>query len=380
MKSWIAITIFLLLSHCIYGQFVPDSIPGLKAKLNSSPADTSRALLLSYLSESYNTVDPDSAHFFATEALNSSIRLGYKRGLAAAYLSLGTAHLRQGYVAVAIGFLEKGIHLADSLRDYNALCRGMSHMGLCMVYLEDYYRAIEYFKRSLDYQSKSTRNDDYTIIIMMNLADANLDSYNLKEAEFYVKKAFALGVDKNPDFGWLLNMFGSLYLEREDYSAADSVLGVAWNKIKSEPDIFNKADNRYYFAKLKLAKGEVQKAYEYSQEALGYYRATGFRFDLERIYKLLSSIESKRGRIQQSLDYLLLSNTLRDSTQNSRARNSALLFELHEKERYALLTQKEKELQQAKSRNQQLTWIGSLLIFGLLTFGLSFLIWQKNRS
>lgn len=380
MKCWIAIFIVFFFSCKSYGQLIPDSIPGLKTKFASSPADTSRVLLLSYLSESYNTVNLDSSYFFATEAHALSLKLGYKRGLASAHLCLGSINFRRGNVSQSIDNLEKAIHLADSLKDYNILSRGLSHMGLCMVYLEDYHRAIEYFKRSLEYQKKTTGKNDYTIMIMMNLADANLDNNNLKEADYYLKSALALGEEKNPDYGWLLNMFGSWHLDQKSYSAADSVLNLAWKKTRNQLDIFNKADNRYYFAKLKFAKGELQSAYEYAQEALGYYRLTGFKFDLERIYKLLSSIESKRGKTQQSLDYLLLSNALRDSTQNSRARNRALLFEQHEKERLDLLSQKEKELQHAESRNQQLIAIGSLLTFCIVTVGLSFLIWQKQRS
>jgi len=95
-----------------------------------------------------------------------------------------------------------------------------------------------------------------------------------------------------------------LRIEQKKYTSADSLLTVGWKLIDSLPDKIDKADNRYYFARLKLAQGEIQKAFDYAVEARSYYQLMRSKVDLERIYKLLSTIESKRGRTQQSLDYL----------------------------------------------------------------------------
>ncbi|MEO7988595.1 MAG: tetratricopeptide repeat-containing sensor histidine kinase [Chryseolinea sp.] len=367
----------LLISHA---QTNPERLNRLKIQLGTSPSDSSRVLILADLSNYYNTVNVDSSKYFAVQALGLSTQLGYKRGISLSYLALGTLNLRTGNVPLTINYLEKSIQLADSIHDHKISSMGLSEMGLCMVHLEDYYRAIEYYKRALDYQNKVTDDDSYLVNIQMNIADAYLDNNNLKEAEYYLKRSLAWGEEKNSDFGWLLNMFGSWHIQQKNYAKADSVLQLAWTKIEKENDIFNKADNRYYFAKLKLAQGEIQAAHEYAKEALNYYQQTGFTFDLERIYKVLSIIESKRGRIQQSLDYLLLSNVLHDSTQNSRARNSALLFEKHEKENQKLLEQNKEALQKVTNRNQRIIIVASFLIFGIITIGLLLWIQQKQKS
>ncbi len=375
--------LFILLCFALLisrAQTNPERLNQLKIQLKASLSDTSRVLILRDLSGYYNTVHVDSSTYYAVQALNLSMQLGYKRGISLAYLSLGTLNLRKGNVPLTINYLEKSIQLADSIRDHKILATGLSEMGLCMVHLEDYYRAIEYYKRALDFQNKLTNDNSNLVNIQMNIADAYLDNNNLKEADYYLTHALAWGEEKNSDFGWLLNMFGSWHIQQKNYAKADSVLQLAWSKIEKENDIFNKADNRYYFAKLKLAQNEIQPAHEYAKEALNYYKQTGFTFDLERIYKVLSIIESKRGRIQQSLDYLLLSNVLHDSTQNSRARNSALLFEKHEKENQKLLEKNKEALQEVTSRNQRIIIVASFLIFGIITIGLLLWIQQKQRS
>ena len=208
MKSRLIILIFLL-SNLSYGQSNPESVGRLKIKLATALPDTSRVLLLSDISGSYNTVNVDSAYYFANEALRLSEQLNYKRGIASANLRLGTVTLRQGNIPLAISLFEKSIHLADSLHDYTLSSNGLSSIGLCMVYLEDYYRAIEYFKQALEYQQKSVSKDEDVIMLQMNLADAHLDNHNFIEAEHYLNKAQAWGKEKNPDYGWLLNLLGS---------------------------------------------------------------------------------------------------------------------------------------------------------------------------
>jgi signal transduction histidine kinase len=101
---------------------------------------------------------------------------------------------------------------------------------------------------------------------------------------------------------------------------------------------------------------------------------------LGRIFKLLSTIELKRGKTQQSLDYLLVSNALRDSVHNSIARYSESLFDQREQEKQLMIQQRDKELLQAEKRSQQIVWLGSLFIFVSITAGLSFFVWQKQRT
>ncbi len=378
MRRWLGAIAFLL-SLSSYGQETPKDIGRLRVSLAQTHSDTLRVILLSEISGSYNTVDIDSSYYFATEALALSKQLNYKRGIARACFELGAVDLRRGDIASAISYLEQSIHLADSLKDYEIAYNDLSQMGLCMVYLEDYYRAIEYFKRALDYE-KDAAHDDYTIMILMHIADAYLDNNNFTEAEEYLNKALAFGEQRNPDFGWLLNMLGSLHLEQKKYAAADSILSLAWKKIENQRDIFNKADNRYYYARLTLNTRQTERAHDYAREALNYYQQTDFSFDLARIYKLMSTIESERGRIQEALNYLLRSNSINDATQNMRARNSALLFEKHEQEKQTQLSKKEKELQESEKRNLRLFWIGSISVFFVVTIGLLFAIRQKQRS
>ncbi len=379
MKGWVLIIILLLASAC-YAQENLGNPDSLKIKLNKIPADTSRVLLLCDISYSYRYINVDSAYYYALKALELSKRLSYQNGTAWAYLLRGITHSIRGNVPLAISYYERSIHLADSLHNYVIVSRALANIGWCMFDLEDYYRAIDYFKRSLKYQQESIGQEAYIITLQMNIGQSYLAISRLTDAEYYLHKALARGEEKNPNYGYLFNLLSALRIEQQNYSAADSLLKVGWKMIDALSDKIDKADNRYYFAKLKLVQGEVERAYEYAMEARNYYQLLRSKVDLGRTYKLLSTIESKRGRIQQSLGYLLESNALRDSVHNSNARYSEFLFDQREQEKQLILHQKEKELLQAEKRSQQVAWMASLLIFITVTAGLSFFAWEKQRT
>jgi two-component system sensor histidine kinase/response regulator len=379
MKGWVLVILWMLATAC-YAQENLGNPDSLKIKLNETPADTTRVLLLCDIAYSYRYNNVDSANYYATKALKLSHQLNYQEGVAWAYLLRGVTYAIRGNVPIAISYYERSIHLADSLHQYVVVSRGLANIGWCAFDLEDYYRAIDYFKRSLKYQQESIAQTGSIITLQMNIGQAFLASNNLADAEIYLKKAAAWGKEKNPNYTYLLNLFGALRLEQKKYASADSLLTVGWKLIDVLPDKIDKADNRYYFAKLKLAQGEIQSALDCAVEARGYYQLLRSKVDLERIYKLLSTIESKRGHTQQSLDYLLASNALRDSVHNSNASYSEFLFDQREQEKQLMAQQKDKELLQAEKRSQQIIWTGSLFIFICVTAGLSFFVWQKQQT
>src|SRR5438128_11865599 len=109
----------------------------------------------------------------------------------------------------------------------------------------------------------------------MNIGQCYLSCKKIAEAEHYLNEALAWGEEKNPNYGYLLNMLSALRLEQQKYSAADSLLKTGWTLIDSLPDKIDKADNRYYYAKLKLTRGEIQAAYQYAIQARNYYQLIG---------------------------------------------------------------------------------------------------------
>jgi two-component system sensor histidine kinase/response regulator len=379
MKGWVLVILWMLATAC-YAQENLGNPDSLKIKLNKTPADTTRVLLLCDIAYSYRYNNVDSANYYATKVLKLSQQLNYEVGVAWAYLLRGVTYAIQGNVPIAISYCERSIQLADSLHHYTIVSRALANIGWCAFDLEDYYRAIDYFKRSLKYQQESIGQAGSIITLQMNIGQAYLAIKNIEEAELYLKKAAAWGKEKNPNFTYLLNLFSALRLEQKKYASADSMLTVGWKLINALPDKIDKADNRYYFAKLKLAQGEIQSALDYAVEARGYYQMLRSKVDLERIYELLSTIESRRGRTQQSLDYLLISTALRDSVRNSNAWYSEFLFDQHEQEKQLMVQQKDKELLQAEQRRQQIIWIGSLIIFISVTSGLCFFVWQKQQT
>jgi len=378
-KFFLAIPM-LLVASVGHSQETLADVDSLKAALVSLPVDTNRVLGLCDISSSYHAVDVDSSLHYAKKALALSKQLHYKNGMAWSYLLIGQTHSRRNQVAEAISCYQKSIDIADSVNNRTIVCRALANIGWCMFDLEDYFRAIDYFKRALSFQSELGNQDPYFITLQINIGQTYLANKRLPEAEQYLNRVLTHDPAKIPNYGYLLNMLSALRIDQQRYAVADSVLNKAWHLIDPLPDRIDKADNRYYLAKLRLIQGNVQQAFDYAEEAYRDYLQIGSKSDMERICILLSEIESKRGRTQQALSYLLKSNVLRDTVHNSRAKYSEYLFNSREQARKTLLQEKDKELLQAEKRNQQILGIGLLFIFVSIIAGLLFFVWQRQQN
>jgi signal transduction histidine kinase len=378
MKGWL-VAIFLMRIIASSAQENLGNVNTFKSKLRELPADTNRVLLLCDIAYSYRYDKVDSAFYYASQAMTLSQRLNYKTGVAWSHLLIGTTQAIRGRFPQAISNFERSIKLADSFHDFRIMSRGLANIAWCVYDLEDYYRAIDYFKRAIVYAQKLSNEDKFIVTLEMNLGQTYLACKRLNDAEYYFNHVYSLGEDKNTNYAYLLNMFGALRVEQQRYAFADSILRDAWAIAKTLPDQIDKADNRYFLAKLKFAEGKVADAYKYALEARNYYQLVGSQVDLERTYSLLSLLDNQQGRTAHALDYLLASKALRDSVHNSLARYSEFIFDKNEKERLILLEQKNNELLQAEKRNQQTLWMASLFIFGCITIGLCFFVWQKQR-
>ncbi|HTH57450.1 MAG TPA: tetratricopeptide repeat-containing sensor histidine kinase [Cyclobacteriaceae bacterium] len=379
MRGWLA-TIFLLAGVGCFAQENLGNVNKLKHELARLPADTNRVLRLCDIAYNYRFNKVDSAYSYAAEALVLSEQLNYKTGIAWSNLIIGSTHSIRGRFPQAIAHYEKSIKLADSLHNYRIIGRGLANIAWCVYDLEDYYRAIDYFKRALTYAQKLSNESAFITTLKMNLGQSYLAGKKLFDAEFYLNEVYAQGPDKNTNYAYLLNMFGALRLEQQRYLLADSILTDAWFCCKKLPDKIDKADNRYFFAKLKFAQGRLVEAYQYALEARNYYQQVGSQVDLERTYFLLSLLDTQQGKTERALDYLLISKELRDSVHNSLARYSEFVFDKNEKERVILLQQKNNELLHAEKRNQQTLWQASIFVFGGIILGLGLFTWQKLRT
>lgn len=374
------VVVGVLISLVSFSQETQEDLDKLKIKLALQPADTNRVRILCDLSYRYKSVNVDSTLHYATQALALSKQLKYQSGIAWSYLLIGTTHAIRNRVPQAISNYQKSIDLADSIHNHTIMCRAMANIGWCMYDLGDYYRAINYFKRSLDLQNRSGKQDNYFITLQINIGQTYLVNDRLPEAEKYLNGVLAYKPENIPNYGYLVNMLAALRIKQQRYDSADSLLTAGWHLIDSLPDKIDKADNRYYFAQLSLIRGDVQRAFAYAEESLRYSAQIGSKNDLEHIYKLLSTIESKRGRTQQALNYLLQSNIMRDSIDNSLAKYSEYLFNEREHERELLIQQKDKELLEADKQNERLMAVGLLVVSAIIISGLLFFVWQRQQA
>src|SRR5258708_36730930 len=101
------------------------------------------------------------------------------------------------------------MNLGDSHHNYLNVSRALGNIGWSAFDLEDYYQAIDYFKRSLQYQQHLLGQETYSITLEMNIGQACIANKRPKEAEYYFNQAVARGKPKTENYGNLLNLPGS---------------------------------------------------------------------------------------------------------------------------------------------------------------------------
>lgn len=401
-------------------------IDSLLKLVNTMPDDTNKVILLNDLSRKIVGKKNNEAKKFALEAEKISKNINYDYGKALSKLNIGIALYIMNEYNNGLVYLEEANLLFKKLNDNFQQARCISAIGTMNLGKADYIKAAEYFLKALKYFEQTDSINDI-IIQYNNLGIAFDELGNTDESLKYYKEGYEM-LEKTNNTQlkgkFELNM-GILYMNKKEYKVADDYFAKAYenfNKVEFTRGItyvlsniginykrqknFPKAIEVYYKC-LNLAEAENDRyaicmnLNNIATIELEEYKNYDNAIELyKRCLKIAEEINSN-DQIRRSL--VNLSVTYREMKDYENAykysdlerqklieifdteKNDAILelnkkYETEKKEQQIIVLTKEKELQNAESKNK--TYL--IIVLGLIIFTAGIVVYyylknQKNK-
>ncbi len=125
-------------------------IDSLLQELPKAVDDTNKVLLLDDLSFGYYTNNTDEGLKYGNEELELAQKLGWKKGIALAYNSIGDNYMSKTRVLIALDYFFKAIKINEELGEKLALAKNYNHVGVI-------YKNQKYYPQALDYYLKALK-------------------------------------------------------------------------------------------------------------------------------------------------------------------------------------------------------------------------------
>lgn len=350
-------------------------------------ADTTRVDVLFLLSMKYQHFKPDSAMFFARQALKEAKTIEYVKGQGDALISIGRLKRDKGDYSQALEDIFQSLKIYKSIADSIQIGNALNDISIVYAYSEDYDKSLVYFEQALDIFQK-TGNEKGVSQALNNIGLIYLDKNDLEKAEEYMLRSLAIKEKRN-DLQDISRGYANLGSIMEQSGRKKKAL----NYYKKANDLFLQtnsktglASNYIAIARLELDEGNLAQANSYALDALATAEEIDSKPFIEEASGLLVDIAEINEDYKTAFKYLKVNSSVRDSLFNEN--NSRHLEELkakfneEENLREIALLKKDQEIQRANIRQKDIlaySLIAVIFLF-LVILGLVYMAYRANRK
>ena len=151
--------------------------------------------ILNELSDIYQYINTQKSIHYAEKGIKLASQIGYDKGLAGCYGSLGYAYTNVDNQK-AIEYTNKALELRKKIDDKAGIATSLNILGVIKYYEDDYLASIEYHLEAL--KRREAIGDDLKIAISYNnIAIVNMALGNYDSALDYLNRAFKIRVAAN---------------------------------------------------------------------------------------------------------------------------------------------------------------------------------------
>lgn len=362
---------------------------------------------------------PEKAMALSVQAQELAARIGYDKGLAAAYKSIGIGYYNQAKHVEALDFWNKSLQVFRKINDDVGIANMLSNIGV--VYMDQGVdeKALEYNLKSLKvaektgdklrivtamnnigaiyYHKKETHDkalnyyyralkiseeigDDYGIgTTSVNLGEIYFERKNdAKALEYFQKslKAYEKGSPESVPYS--LNAIGKVYASKGNYDLASNFHRKAYtisNKLKSKLDI---SQSLLGIAKIYEKEEHYISAINYFKMAESFAREINTLHELQEIYKGLANAYASTSDFKNAFKYQTLFTDTKGALYNIEADKKLASmqfdFDLEKKQGEINLLTKDKILKDVQlkrqrfARNSLIAGLSLVLFIALLLF------------
>ncbi len=377
--------------------------------------DTTAVNILYYLSVTYWYSNPEKAQDYAEQCLALSEQIGYKKGIGAAYNSIGNILSEKGDYLPALEFLEKALKVGLEIKDKKIIASAYNNMGSIYAQQGNYPEALKTYFAALKIKEEigDKRGIANTYGNIGNIyASQGNNPEALKNYFISLNMKNKMG-EKRGAINSYLNI-ANVYIDERNYPEAlkNSIAALKFSDETGDKngisDSYNKIGNinnnqgnypealNNYFAALKIREeledkngvaetltsiGQIywkqkknNKAYEYLNKGLSLSKEIGSLEFIKTCYDNLIAVDSAQGNFNKAFEHYKLFVTYRDSLSNNenteKIVSMKMNYDFSRKQDSLNVVQAKKDVAAQKELNKQILvrngFIGGTILFVLL--------------
>lgn len=340
---------------------------------NHTSNDTVKVRILLEIARAYYEKEPSKITAYAEQAEKLSLKLGFKKGLAASYGFFGIAFYRAEQYRKAYENYLKAIPIYLELGDTARLCMTYGNIRLIFEEFKDFDKELEYSIK-IDDLAKKSNNLDLKIDAFLNLAFTYSSQKKFEIALKYFDRALYL-VNKTKDISKqfdIISYYGSTLKELKQYSKALPYLMDALKFYESK-DIyyFDQAYCNNEIGLVYCGLGNADMAEKYLNKSKNLADRLNFNEIVSQNYLGYSKIDSLKHDYKNALKnyqtYILLDREYDNQQQKKQLIDIKIWYETEKSQKEKALLVKEEQRQKALIQRQ-------LIIIFSLSFLLIFIV------
>jgi signal transduction histidine kinase len=288
----------------------------LELLLGHAKEDTTKAIHLYELAWQYSLNDPEKGLLRSQQSLQLSHKLGFKKGIASAYLNASWCQWALGNYNQSLVLALKSLHLFEELKDQERIA--WLYLTLANIYRDfgDYFKALQTAFQSIRLYEELHISGR----IALAVAGSTYELQNrLDSAWFYVKKARDLDLkDNGGKWFWILYLMGNIEAKRGhldtalEYYQLSLPAALKANSKKDIIDIYNG------MARVYKEKGRADSCIYFATEVLQKWKAASYQKGVLEAVTILAAMYKDQHKQDSTIKYLEQSIALNNKLFNQK--------------------------------------------------------------
>ena len=331
--------------------------------------------------------EKDSAILYINKALQLYPQVANldknKHNEKANYSALGHVHENLGSDKEALNAFLICLKLAEETADTARIASMLNGIGIIYKSEENLGKAKEYWKRAVEMASFTT-NIGLQSSVNTNLGIAYLDDKEYTTALVHLEKAKTLGLKADGKSNkFVLYNLGQAHSGLKNYDKAqvyfEEVLAIA----EKEKDLIREVLAWKGLSEVAADLQKWEQAITFGKNAEEKAKIAKDKASMKKAYEVLFEAYKGAGQFEKALDYHVLMTLVKDSLftlENTKQIGElATKYGVEKKESENILLKKEKDLRDARIRQQMWVIISTLIIMGLVVF-LSMILYRSRQK
>ncbi len=364
----------ITVSSIFYLLFVINPVAAQSSK--SYQQDTAKVIQLVEQAQQLRFFKPDSSVLVAEKALQLSNLINFKKGKAAAHITLGEYHRVSGNYPESLENLFVALQISSEIGDSTQAAEAGAFIGITYLNLKEYQTALDYLFQA--YARKDHLPVNMIGFILTNTGIAYQEKDMLDSALIYQKMAWALTRNSRMPAGkaFVLRELGNVY---SLMNFPDSAFYYYRSSLAITPDVLNIGRTYSRMAILSYKLKNYDSALSYARRAMLLGRISSQKPTMLEASKTLATYYIDKGKLDSAIKYQQFTMSINDSLFGSEQLRKIQLLAIDQQKKVFVTQQRQQQIEkeQTQYRNRIKIYILLAILATLLLLGI--ILYRNNR-